>query len=263
MLELNNTNALIRIYSRMVSCAFFVFMTMAASGYMPFSTAVVVLCSVGFYLAIFRCYQDNSAAGWTFYAYSCIGIASVMYVQVLYFLPVLWIIMVAYLLSMSMKTFFASLLGTIAPYWFILAYCLATGNIGRLTAHFGSIAEFGRIGDYTALDGHRIATAAMLLISAVIGTIHFLRTSSNDKIKTRKFHEIFITMDIAATIFLFLQPIHYELLSGIIIVNTSPLIAHYISLTDTRLTNIVTILLIVLAVMITVYNSWMPSSIFL
>lgn len=263
MVELNNSNALIRIYSRMVSCSFLVFTTMSASAYQSLPTAVAVLCLVGYYLAVFRCYQDNRATGWAFYAYLCIGLASIMYVQILFFLPVLWIIMASNLLAMSIKTFSASVLGILTPYWFMLAYYAATDDIGSLAAHFLALAEFGQIGGYTSLDGHKTATIAFILIAAAIGITHFLRTSSNDKIRTRMLYEIFITVDITAVIFLALQPQHYDMLLGIITVNTSPLIAHYISLTHTRLTNIVTISLIVLAITITVYNSWMPLSRFL
>lgn len=263
MVELNNSNALIRIYSRMVSCSFLVFTTMSASAYQSLPTAVAVLCLVGYYLAVFRCFQDNRATGWVFYAYLCIGLASIMYVQILFFLPVLWIIMASNLLAMSIKTFSASVLGILTPYWFMLAYYAATDNIGSLAAHFLALAEFGQIGGYTSLDGHKTATIAFILIAAAIGITHFLRTSSSDKIRTRMLYEIFITVDITAVIFLALQPQHYDMLLGIITVNTSPLIAHYISLTHTRLTNIVTISLIVLAITITVYNSWMPLSRFL
>jgi len=263
MVELNNTNALIRIYSRMVSCSFLVFMTMASFEYQSFRTAVAILCLVGYYLAVFRCYQDNRATGWTFYAYLCIGLASVMYIHILFFLPVLWIIMASNLLAMSIKTFSASVLGIITPYWFMLAFYAATDNIDGFAAHFMSMAEFGQICDYTLLDAHKAVTIAFILTAAVIGTIHFLRTSSSDKIRTRMLHEVFITVNTTALVFLVLQPQHYDILLGVMAVNTSPLTAHYISLTHTRLTNIVTISLIITAIIITVYNTWMPSSIFL
>lgn len=259
MVELNNSNALIRIYSRMVSCAFLVFMSMASFEYLSLSEAVVILCSVGFYLALFRCYQDNSATGWTFYAFLCLGLASVMYIQVLFFLPLLWYFMASNLLAMSAKTFFASILGILTPYWFLAAYHAATGDFGTFVNGIAAIADFGPIADYSKLGIPQIATASLIILSALIGSVHFINTSSNDKIRTRKLYEIFMTTNIVAIVFLALQPQHFDMLLGIITVNTAPLIAHYISLTHTRLTNIVTITLIILSIIITVYNTWMPS----
>ena len=43
MMELNNANALIRIYSRMVSCSFLVFATMAAFMFPSIQTAIIML----------------------------------------------------------------------------------------------------------------------------------------------------------------------------------------------------------------------------
>ena len=67
MMELNNASALIRIYSRMVSCSFLVFATMAAFMFPSIQTAIIMLGFVGFYTFAFRCYQHTHAPGWTFY----------------------------------------------------------------------------------------------------------------------------------------------------------------------------------------------------
>ena len=58
--------------------------------------------------------------------------------------------------------------------------------------------------------------------------------------------------------FLLLQPQHYYYLIRLLIISTSPLIAHYITLTSTRLTNISFILILILSILLTTYNLWMP-----
>ena len=77
MMELNNANALIRIYSRMVSCSFIVFSTMAVFMFPSIQSAIIMLGFVGFYTFAFRCYQNTHAPGWTFYAFFCIGMSSI------------------------------------------------------------------------------------------------------------------------------------------------------------------------------------------
>ena len=59
MMELNNANALIRIYSRMVSCSFIVFATMAVFMFPSIQSAIIMLGFVGFYTFAFRCYQTH------------------------------------------------------------------------------------------------------------------------------------------------------------------------------------------------------------
>ncbi|MBF1605105.1 MAG: hypothetical protein HXO20_01105, partial [Prevotella shahii] len=76
MVEFNNVNALLRVYSRMVSCSFLVLTCVANQVfYMP-SPALVQVCFAAFYLIVFNAYQESTASGVTFYAYLFIGIAS-------------------------------------------------------------------------------------------------------------------------------------------------------------------------------------------
>ena len=61
MAELNNANTLIRIYSRMVSCAFLVMMTMASFQYTSIGSAVVALCMAMFYTYRTRMWNETIA----------------------------------------------------------------------------------------------------------------------------------------------------------------------------------------------------------
>jgi hypothetical protein len=42
----------------------------------------------------------------------------------------------------------------------------------------------------------------------------------------------------------------------LIIINTAPLIAHFIALTNTKVTNITFIVLVILTFLLTVFNAW-------
>lgn len=262
MAELNNANSLIRIYSRMVSCSYLV-LTVMASFLLPLMPgAIVGLCFIAFYLSLFHAYQDRSAAGWVFYAFLALGMASTVWVQVFFFVPILWIILAVNILAFSARTFSASILGLIAPYWFIAAYYVFTGDFTPFIQHFTSIAKFARLFDYSLVGEHQIVTFAFMVIVSVVGIVHFLRHSFNDKIRTRMLYEIFITIDICCMVFIVLQPQHYDCVLHVMIVNTAPLIGHFIALTRTRLTNIFFIIMVVVALLITAYNLWIPSLIF-
>ena len=73
MIQLNNSNALIRIYSRMVSCSFLVLITMTSFLMSSVEGALVQLCMIVFYMMFFHAYQDNSASGRLFYAFVAWG----------------------------------------------------------------------------------------------------------------------------------------------------------------------------------------------
>ena len=99
-------------------------------------------------------------------------------------------------------------------------------------------------------------TFLYFLILAVIGAIHFSRRSYNDKIRIRMYFRIFILMDLLAATVIFLQPQYFNGMLLLIIINTAPLIAHFIALTNTKVTNITFIVLVILTFLLTVFNAW-------
>ena len=142
VMELNNRYALIRIYSRMVSCAFLVLISMANFLFPSLSVGIVCVCLAFFYLIIFHTYQNKNATGVVFHAFLCIGIASLFFIQILYFLPLLWFIMGTLLVSLHKKTFFASIIGILTPYW-----------LWRIYGLYGTDPGY----DYTFQTTHRIS----------------------------------------------------------------------------------------------------------
>jgi hypothetical protein len=258
IVEMNNKNALIRVYSRMVSCALLSLTIMANFMLPSVECSVVQLCFISFYFTLFLCYQNKRASGWIFFSFICLGIASFEFVQILYFVPILWIIMSADIRALSARTFIASLLGIIVPYWFYGAYLFFNDNIASLITHFTALAQFQPLLMYQNISLHQIVTFAYVAILSLTGIIHFFRTSYNDKIRTRMLYETFITVDILCLVFMVLQPQHFNFLMCILIVNTSPLIAHFIALTHTWFTNIAFYIILISTLSITFYNLWIP-----
>lgn len=254
MLTLNNSNALIRIYSRMVSCSFIVMACSATFLFQSLKVEAVQMLFVLFYLSLLRSYQDKRAPGIVFYSFACIGLISLWFVQILYFVPVFWLLMATNLMAFGNRMFWASILGIIVPYWFMAGYYLYMGNIDDLQSHFLQLADFQPLFGIEIPDMHRLATFAVVALLAVIGIVHYLRNSYLDKIRTRMIFEMFITVDLLAMAFLVLQPQHFDMLMPIVIVNTSCLYAHFIALTKTRITNLVFLLVCVLMLALTVFN---------
>lgn len=258
MLEINNSNALIRIYSRMVSCSFLALTTMSAFLFPSLREALVQLCVITAYTLIFHFYQDKEAPGLTYYAFLCLGIASVLFIQILFFVPFIWLLIGFKMMAFSFRMFCASLIGLLTPYWFLTPLSLFTGRFDALVAHFVSIAEFQPMFQYQDISEHYMVTFAFVCLIAVIGTIHFLRNSYMDKIKTRMIYELLMWLNILTILFIVLQPQHFEILLGIMIVNTSPFIGHFLALTHTKWTNALFYILVFCILLLTAYNLWIP-----
>ena len=237
MVELNNSNALIRIYSRMMSCSYILLVCMSPFLFHSTSTMLLSICTIATFIALFITYQDKQSMGWTFYGFTSLGIASVIDVRMLYFAPVLWVAMVFYLRSMTLRTFLTSIFGLLCPYWFLSLYLIYTDDFTPAIEHFSQLARFGRVADITGLPLNVLLSTGFTFILGVTGIVHYVRNRINDKTRTRMLFNTFILVDIASMVFIILQPQLSMPLLTMMIITTSPLIAHFIALTDTRITN--------------------------
>ena len=259
---LNNHYSLTRVYSRMLSCTYLMLSSAVCFHDTNTNESIVTLCFIAFYFIIFQAYQNRRGAGPVFYAFAMIGIASIFFVKILYFVPFLWIALAAYILAFSLRTFTASILGLLFPYWFVAGYYVYTHNLPSLLSHFTELAVFGDISNYQHVTEHQAVTFFFVAFLGLTGIIHFLRNSYKDKIKVRMFYETFITLHVATMLFIILQPQHYDFLIHIMIITTAVLFGHFLALTRTWLTNIAFHLVIVLILLLTAYNLWMPSLLF-
>jgi hypothetical protein len=262
MVELNNQSALIRIYSRMVSCSFLL-LSCAACFLMPsVRGGFLQLFVVAAYLVLFQTYQDKTAVGKTYYAFLCLGLASMADIHILYYLPFFWLLMGTNLLSLSWRTWIASLLGLLTPYWFACSWLVYQADFTPLVTHFAQLTDFVFPVNHARLSAGFMTVLALLFVATLIGIVHFLRKSFNDKIRIRMLFGFFIWMDLVSIVFLVVQPQQQDLLLRMIIINTSPLIAHFIALTSTRATNMAFYILSGATLLITAYNVWSTSSLF-
>ncbi len=263
MLELNSSHQLLRVQSHATPAMFLLLSSTAIFTFPDLEAGIVQLCAIAVYYMLFHCHLHHPSPGWTFYGFFCLGLASMVFVQMLYFIPVLWLLMSICLRSMNARTFSASLLGLMSPYWLAAPIFLYISTPAAAWGHFCELGKFHPMGDYSMMGEHEWLSYGWLCFLSLISIIHYANQGYQDNIRTRMLHEIFITIDLLAIGFLALQPQHHHMLMCIIIVNASPLIAHYLTLTHTWLTNISFNLIILITLAIIFYNVWMPSSNFL
>lgn len=256
MVELNNRNSLIRIYSRMVSCSFLVMTMMTPHKIESIDGCIVSMCFVAFYLALCNAYQDKKATGYVLWAFAAIGVASIVWIQILLFIPVLWVLTATNILAMSLRTFVTSILGVIMPYWFLFAYYIYIGDIMPIVDHIATIANFEPLFIYKNCSINDFLPLCFIILLAITGSIHFLRTSYKDKIRTRMIYEMFITMSVATIVLILLQPQHANIATHLLIISTAPLIGHFLALTSTKITNIASLAIMATALVITALNLW-------
>ena len=260
MILLNNFNSLIRVYSRAITSAFIILSCVASFLFPSLEGGIVTVGFVASLLTIFATYQNREATGWIYYTFLILGLASVAKIHLLMLIPIYWILMI-FLSSISLRTFIASLLGLLTPYWFWVTAVLIInkGDFGSFTGHFLPLTEVDFFHSYDSIPLSHYLTYAFLVILTITGIIHFLRTSYNDKIRTRQLYYSIMFFDIVVLILLPLFPQYDDLLLRPAIILTSPLIGHFIALTNTKITNIAFYIILITALLLTGFNLWTSS----
>ena len=256
MLLLNNINALIRIFSRIVSCTFIVLFCAACYLFPSLYGAVVQICYISILLFLFATYQDKQATGFTFYAFLLMGIVSMHESFLLCYLPVIWLLMATQLQSLSARTMGASILGLLTPYWVVACLLIFNKDITALTRLLPDWNSFIPTFDYAAITDSQTATLALVALLYVTGVVHYIRKHRYDRIRTRLLYGFFIWIELATFLFMAAMPQHNDSLMRLAIVNVAPLAGHFIVFSGNRLTNIYFCVITLLIFLITGYNIW-------
>jgi len=263
-MELNNRNVLIRIYSRSLATSFIVVYCAASFLFQHRADSFVMVCFITALLLLYDCYLDKTTRGKSFYCFLLLGLGSIANPILLVYIPLFWFLMGILIYSLSWRTFWASLLGLVTPYWFLACWILYQ-NDGDMTSfinHFARLGSLGYICDYSSLQVNQLIFYVSVTILFVIGSIHFLRQSYKDKIRVRQIYYSMMITGLYAILLLMLYPQYDGLHGRILIIATCPLFGHFVALTRTKITNVVFCILTLLFILLTIYDLWMPSLLF-
>ena len=261
MMMINKENMLIRTYSRLVSSFYLIITCAAVFLFESRSCAIMQMgAAISFYL-LWHCYQDKRSVGWTFYTFFFLSAGSIMESEVLYYLPILWIMMARFISSLSWPTFFASLVGLFTPYWLCMPYFIFQGkdSIELLASHWGPLTHMMSLPDYSELHIHQLILLALIVILMTIGSLHFITTSYKDTVRVRQIFFSFITTAVFSIVLLLIKPHCYDIVIHVLILVVSPMIAHFFALTNSRFTNILFMITLTAILLVTGYNLWISS----
>ena len=248
MAELNTRYVLLRISSRMLSTCL-VMLCAAASMLHHLSPAhLMLVCAVASYFPMFATYQRPYSTTRIFLEYLFIGLASYLFPQVLYLVPVYWVVQ-GMLRALTFRSWVASLLGIITPYWFLVSYAYITDKLHLFTKHFGEIMSIG-LPDYTLLSHKQILVGALSLVLFILGGIDFSRKNHLDKTRVRSYYYAVLLLGASSFVWLFLQPQYFNLIIPFCLVHAAMIGGHFVGISYGKVQNIITIILSLCAVVI-------------
>ena len=256
--EMNTRNTLLRIRSRMMSCVFLWLATMQATIAVRWQTTVIqTLTGLCIYLLLF-CYKDKKEVPSIFCIALIISIGSIIWTPFLYFLPIVIFLLCVPLYAISFKAVSAIVMGIILPYWTLIPYFVYKENTDWIKNHIAPLHDVSVLFDYSSVKVGHLVCYAILIILMLIGWIHFVRTAYKDKIKTRNLYDVIITLSIFFALIIPIAPAYADYTLTMLAVVVSPLAAHYFSLTNTKLTNIVFIITLIIIAMVSIMAIYTP-----
>ena len=261
---MNNRNLLIRIFSRSVSVSFIFLFCAAVFLFHSWKGGIAQVCVIASLLLLYDCYQDQTAIDRTYYLFLLLGIGSFFDIQVFLYVPVFWLMMKVIVYSICWRTFLSSLLGLITPYWLLAGWAIYHYRESFIDhfIHYFVPEAFSFSYGVDSLSPIQVGFILFTVFLLVFCSIHFIRKSYLDKIRVRQLYYSFILLASYSLLIILLLPDNEGLAIRVLILATSPLLGHFMALTNTKLTNIAFCILTAAILLLTGFNLWNSSSIF-
>lgn len=155
-------------------------------GFFPLkSTSVGVFCLIFSIYLLFRSYHDEMAVHYAYKTALLIGFGSLLWVHLLWFVPLFWIGMYKFR-TLNLRTFVASLFGLLTIYWFLFGWCVWMGDYTPFTVSFATLLHIDILSGHSTnpLDWMTILLITLLTIAA---SVNMWRYEYDDSLRTRQF----------------------------------------------------------------------------
>lgn len=253
IVEWNNQCQLLRIRSRMNSVTFLAMMCVFPALHVAGWALMPAFCLLVAYFMLFKTYGEYRPQGYAFHGFLFLGLGALFFPPMLLLAPTLFMSCNLQLRILTLKTMSALALGLLLPFWLYAAgVCVAAPLWGFEETRLAYLSL--HLPDYSALEPWQYGSVAFVLLVGTVGVVHFLTTSYNDKIRTRQY---FFTMLISFVPLIFCLvwwPEDFSTTLSLLVLNTTPFVAHYLTLSRFKWMDGILLLAILLAVCMATAN---------
>ena len=278
-MEMNARLILLRERSRMVSTTFFASLTAVPLLHSVRWESLLPLALLVMYAFLFASYQKRRPEGYLFHAFFLLGIGSLVLPQLLWLLPLLLFCSLIQLRSLTLGSLSATLMGLLLSIGILLLKSLWFWDFTSFLTTLKTMGDQLIAVDFTYWKDVYCATPATLppeewqfltsagcvVVPSIIAIIHQVQTSYLDKIRVRMFYYIIGMVHSALFLLLIIFPEERWTWLLLLIANSAPLIAHYLTLTRGWFTTTIFWLSLTGLILLTFFNyqtEWILSLIF-
>ncbi|MEE0805763.1 MAG: hypothetical protein U0L77_10135 [Prevotellamassilia sp.] len=244
-MEMNARLILLRERSRMVSTTVFTSLTAIPLLHYAQWESLLPLGLLVIYAFLFASYQERRPEGYLFYAFAILSTCSLVVTQLLWLLPLLLFCCLIQLRSLTLGGLSATVMGIILPVIILPLISIWSDDPTSLPTMLKTMGDQLVTVDFTYWKDIYYATPATLphqewqflvttgcvMVPSLIAIIHQVQTSYLDKTRVRMYYYLMEMTHIALFALLILFPSARWTWLHLLIVNSAPLIAHYMTLT--------------------------------
>lgn len=255
LIETNTTFNLIRTRTSMPVCVYWLVATALFFLHPYEGKNWIPLAFIASIFQLFHSYESSRPATSIFHAFLFISLGSLLFPPFMYVVPLLWGSMIPFR-SMSGKSFVASLIGLLTPYWFLFGYAVYVGNMQLFLVPLQEMIQFAPI-DYSQLTLPEIRSWAFVSLLAIVSALHYGQVSYMDKTRTRIYHSFWVVAVWWTTLLSIFQPSYLHEWISIQLIGAAFLSGHLFTLTRNRFSGIFFIVIFVLFILLVSFNLWM------
>lgn len=255
LVEFNNAYSIIRVRTSLQTSVYFLLIVICPALHTLQAGNIAALCLMLSLYFLLKGYQRPEPVGAAFISMLFMGLGTLFFPQLFYFVPVYYIGAYTFK-SLALRPFFAGIIGLSVPYWFLAGHAFFYNEMELFYAPFLELVTFKPI-NYSFVEFPVLLTTGFVAMLFLVGINHYLMTSYQDKIRTRSFLNFISLQGIVILVFGLLQPQHAIVLLQLFLPGAALLIGHLFALTNTKTSNIFFIFTLILSIILTYSNLWM------
>lgn len=199
------------------------------------ATSAGVFCLILAIYLLFISYHNPETKEEAYRTGLVIGIGSLFWIQILWFVPLFWIGMHRFRIW-NKKTFAASFTGILTVYWFVLAWSIWQNDYSLFTKPFTILWKSIDLLQFRNMEILEWIRIAYIFVLVIIASVNILTHEYEDNLRTRQFLSFLMILMAWNTILFFLYEQSAEEFLHIACIPTSILVAHFFSTRRNRYT---------------------------
>lgn len=254
LIELNNAFTIIRMRASVQTSIYLLLISVCPVMHRLYAGNVASAAFLVSLFFLFRGYQHPRPAGALFGSFFFIGVGSLFFPQLMLFVPIFWIGAYSFQ-ALTLKSFCGSVVGWFLPYWFLLGHAYFHDNMELFYQPFVQLCTFQSI-CWDALPLWRVATLGYLFLLFVVSGVRCFVAGYEDKIRTRSYLHFLIFLSFCIFVYIVLQPSQTVNLLPLLLIGVSILAGHLVALTNSKVSNLFFICMLVMLVLLFSFNIW-------